>query len=32
MYAALKKFQDAASLPESTAALKENVTCLLRRK
>jgi len=32
VYAALKKFQDAASLPESVAALKENVTCLLRRK
>ena len=30
-YAALKKFQSAASLPESTAALKENVACLLRR-
>jgi len=30
-YAAVKKFQDAASLPESTAALKENVACLLRR-
>jgi len=32
MYAALKKFQDAASLPESVAAVKENVKCLLRRK
>jgi len=31
MYAALKKFQGAVSLPESTTALKENVTCLLRR-
>jgi len=30
-YVALKKFQDAAALPESTAALKENVACLLRR-
>lgn len=30
-YIALKKFQSAASLPESTAALKENVSCLLRR-
>jgi hypothetical protein len=30
-YAAVKKFQAAASLPESTAALKENVACLLRR-
>jgi hypothetical protein len=30
-YTALKKFQDAAALPESTAALKENVACLLRR-
>jgi hypothetical protein len=32
VYAALKKFQSAMSLPESTAALKENVTCLLRQK
>jgi uncharacterized membrane protein YqjE len=31
VYAALKKFQDAASLPETTASLKENVACLLRR-
>jgi hypothetical protein len=30
-YAAAKKFQDAASLPESTTTLKENLTCLLRR-
>jgi hypothetical protein len=30
-YAAGKKFQDAASLSESSAALKENVACLLRR-
>jgi hypothetical protein len=30
-YAALKKFQDATSLPETTTTLKENVTCLLRR-
>jgi uncharacterized membrane protein len=30
-YAAVQKFQDATSLPESTAALKENVACLLRR-
>jgi hypothetical protein len=30
-YAALNKFRDAASLPESSAALKENVACLLRR-
>jgi hypothetical protein len=30
-YAALKKFQDAASLPETTLTLKENMTCLLRR-
>jgi uncharacterized membrane protein YqjE len=29
--AAVKKFQDATSLPESSAALKENLTCLLRR-
>jgi len=32
MYAALKKFQSAATMPESAAALKENLTCLLRRK
>jgi uncharacterized membrane protein YqjE len=32
MYAALKKFQGAVSMPESATALKENVTCLLRRK
>jgi len=32
MYAALKKFQAAAALPESAAALKENVRCLLRAK
>jgi hypothetical protein len=31
VFAALKKFQDAASLPESTTTLKENLTCLLRR-
>jgi protein-S-isoprenylcysteine O-methyltransferase Ste14 len=31
VYAAWKKFQDAASLPESTTTLKENLTCLLRR-
>jgi hypothetical protein len=30
-YAAAKKFQDAASLAESSTALKENVACLLRR-
>jgi protein-S-isoprenylcysteine O-methyltransferase Ste14 len=30
-YAAMKHFQDAASLPESTTTLKENLTCLLRR-
>ncbi len=30
-YAAMKMFQDAASLPESTTTLKENITCLLRR-
>jgi hypothetical protein len=30
-YAAVKKFQGAASLAESNAALKENLTCLLRR-
>jgi protein-S-isoprenylcysteine O-methyltransferase Ste14 len=30
-YAAMKKFQDAVSLPESTTTLKENITCLLRR-
>ena len=30
-YAAVKKFQDAASLPESTTTLKENIACLLRR-
>jgi hypothetical protein len=32
VYTALKKFQSAASLPESAAALKENVRCLLRAK
>jgi len=32
MYAALKKFQSAVTMPESAAALKENLTCLLRRK
>jgi hypothetical protein len=32
MYAALRKFQDATALPESAAALKENVRCLLRPK
>jgi hypothetical protein len=31
-YAAMQKFRDAASLPETTATLKENVACLLRRK
>lgn len=31
VYAALKHFKDAASLPESTTTLKENLTCLLRR-
>lgn len=31
VYAAMKKFQHAAALPESTASLKENVACLLRR-
>jgi len=30
-YAAVKKFQGAASLPESTTTLKENMACLLRR-
>ena len=30
-YAAMKKFQGAASLTESNAALKENIACLLRR-
>jgi len=30
-YAAMKKFQSAASLPETATTLKENVTCLLRR-
>jgi hypothetical protein len=30
-YTAVQKFRDAASLPESTAAMKENVACLLRR-
>lgn len=30
-YAAMKKFQGAASLAESSAALKENIACLLRR-
>ncbi|HTU91081.1 MAG TPA: phage holin family protein [Gemmataceae bacterium] len=30
-FAAMKKFQDAASLPESTTTLKENMACLLRR-
>lgn len=30
-YTAMKKFQSAASLPETTTTLKENVTCLLRR-
>jgi len=32
LYAALKKFQAAVTLPESAATLKENVACLLRRK
>jgi drug/metabolite transporter (DMT)-like permease len=31
VYAAAQKFRDAASLPESTATLKENMACLLRR-
>jgi hypothetical protein len=31
VYAAWKKFQSAATLPESTAAVKENIACLLRR-
>jgi VIT1/CCC1 family predicted Fe2+/Mn2+ transporter len=30
-YAAMQKFQDAVSLPESATTLKENLTCLLRR-
>lgn len=30
-FAAVKKFQGAASLPESTTTLKENMACLLRR-
>ncbi|MHB1425634.1 MAG: phage holin family protein [Gemmataceae bacterium] len=30
-YAAMKMFQDAASLPESTTTLKENFSCLLKR-
>lgn len=30
-YAALKKFQGAASLKESSETLKENITCLLRQ-
>ncbi|MHB1426946.1 MAG: phage holin family protein [Gemmataceae bacterium] len=30
-YAAMKKFEGAAFLPESTTTLKENLTCLLRR-
>jgi len=30
-YTALKKFQSAASLPETTTTLKENLACLLRR-
>lgn len=30
-YAAMKHFQEAASLSESSEALKENLTCLLRR-
>jgi hypothetical protein len=30
-YAAGQKFRDAASLPESSATLKENIACLLRR-
>jgi hypothetical protein len=30
-YAAMKMFKEAASLPESTTTLKENITCLLRR-
>jgi hypothetical protein len=32
VYAGRTKFQGAATFPESVAALKENVTCLLRRK
>jgi len=31
-YAAMKKFQGAASLPETRVTLKENVACLLRQK
>jgi len=31
VYVAAQKFRDAASLPESTATLKENMACLLRR-
>lgn len=30
-YTAVQKFQDAAALPKSTATLKENMACLLRR-
>ena len=30
-YAAMRMFKEAASLPESTTTLKENLTCLLRR-
>lgn len=30
-YAAMKLFKEAASLPETTTTLKENITCLLRR-
>ena len=30
-YAAMQRFREAAALPESTTALKENVSCLLRR-
>jgi hypothetical protein len=32
LYAALKKFQSAVTLPESATSLKENVACLLRQK
>jgi hypothetical protein len=30
-FASMKLFKEAASLPESTTTLKENITCLLRR-
>jgi hypothetical protein len=32
VYTALEKFQASAALPESLAALKENVACLLKPK